>query len=112
MMTRSRLIAMLVVTPLLPLSAQWKLNDKSIPRGKDGQPNLSAPAPRRADGKPDLTGIWIADPPKLRDATAGLKPVEVSMTPWAQAIYKPARGWRALRTGPRRQLPAARRSED
>jgi len=87
MMTRTQLIAISLLTSLLPLSAQWKLNDKSIPRGKDGKPILTAPAPRRADGKPDLTGIWIADPPKLRDATAGLKPGEVSMTPWAEAIY-------------------------
>jgi len=87
MMTRTQFLAISLLAPLLPLSGQWKLNDKSIPRGKDGKPILTAPAPRRADGKPDLTGIWIADPPKLRDATAGLKPGEVSMTPWAEAIY-------------------------
>ena len=87
MLTRTGLIALLLSAPFLPLSAQWKVNDKNIPRGPDGKPVLTAPAPRRADGKPDLTGIWIADPPKLRDATAGLKPGEVSMTPWAEAIY-------------------------
>ncbi len=86
-MTRTQFIAISLLTPLLPLSAQWKFNDKSIPRGPDGKPILTAPAPRRADGKPDLTGIWIADPPKVRDATAGLKPGELSMTPWAEAIY-------------------------
>ena len=25
---------------------------------KDGRPNLSAPAPRATNGKPDLTGVW------------------------------------------------------
>jgi hypothetical protein len=72
---------------LAPLPAQWKVTDKGVPRTADGKPNLSAPAPRRADGKPDLTGIWIADPPKLRDVTAGLKPGEVSMQPWAAKLF-------------------------
>ncbi len=86
-MTRTPFIAIALLMPLLPLSAQWKVNDKNIPRTKDGKPNLTAPAPRRTDGKPDLTGIWTPDPPKLRDVTAGLKPGEVTMTPWAEAIY-------------------------
>ncbi len=88
MMLRSgALSAMLVVGMLSPLSAHWlNLKDK-IPRTIDGAPNLTAPAPRRTDGKPDLTGIWIADPPKLRDVTMGLKPGEVTMTPWAEALY-------------------------
>jgi hypothetical protein len=87
MLTRTGLIAILLAAPVLPLSAQWKVNDKNIPRTKDGQPNLTAPAPRRADGKPDLTGIWLADPPKLRDVTNGLKPTDVQMLPWAEALF-------------------------
>ncbi len=52
--------------------------------------DLSAPAPRTPDGKPDLSGIWEppAPPKYLRDLAADLKPGDVSMLPWAEAVYK------------------------
>jgi hypothetical protein len=39
--------------------AQW-LNHRTpgIPRTPDGKPNLSARAPRAANGRPDLSGLW------------------------------------------------------
>lgn len=86
-MKSTALSAILLVAASSTLPAQWKVIDQGIPRLKTGEPDLNAPAPRRADGKPDLTGIWIANPPKVRDTTAGLKPREVSMTPWAQKIF-------------------------
>jgi len=81
------LLVLLVLGQAASLRAQWIVADPSIPRTGDGKADLAAPAPRRADGTPDLTGIWIASPPKLRDVTADLKPDEVSMLPWAQALY-------------------------
>jgi hypothetical protein len=86
-MKRIALRAFLVAALCAPLAAQWKVTDKEIPRLPNGEPNLNAPAPRRADGKPDLTGIWLADPPKAGNIAGGLKPGELSAQPWAQKLF-------------------------
>src|SRR5204862_6370716 len=78
--------------------AQWvNYPSPAIPRLSDGRPNLSAPAPRMVNGKPDLSGIWAAecsvygrDACFIRslffDLAKDLKPADVEMTPWASAI--------------------------
>ena len=80
----------LVAGLVVPASAQWlRYRTPGIPRLPDGKPNLTAPAPRTADGKPDLSGIWEPDGTKfIRNLAADLKPEDVSMHPWADALYK------------------------
>jgi hypothetical protein len=56
----------------LPLWAQWQdVKTSRVPRGPDGKPDLSAPAPKMADGKtPDFSGIW--DPIRVPCTPTGI----------------------------------------
>jgi hypothetical protein len=74
-----------------PGLAQWNVKTPGIPRSTDGKPNLYAPAPHTADGKPDLTGIWQAG----RAGAAGQYGYDYNVaqtlpadgvTPWAQTV--------------------------
>jgi hypothetical protein len=69
--------------------AQWLTNKTpNVPRTADGKPILNAPAPKMPDGKPDLTGIWNPNPKYLVNLGADLKAGDISMLPWAEAVYK------------------------
>jgi len=49
-----------VVACSVSLAAQWpKVPDATVPRDAQGAVRWDAPAPRRADGKPDLSGLWM-----------------------------------------------------
>ena len=55
------IVAALVTAALVCIEAQSvNYRDPSIPRTRDGRPNLSAPTPR-LNGKPDLSGVWQAE---------------------------------------------------
>lgn len=63
--TTTRGTAVLLLMLSAALSAQWlKYPTPGIPRLPDGRPNLLAPAPRTADGKPDSPDRYFEIVPK------------------------------------------------
>jgi hypothetical protein len=66
----SRTVCVLFALTAASANAQW-LNYPmpGTPRTPDGKPNLSAPARRAANGKPDLSGVWQVEPTPADEMT-------------------------------------------
>ena len=103
---RSAALAAVLLVTSVPLPAQWlKYPTAGVPKLPNGSPNLKAPTPRTAGGKPDFSGIWEAEktrpcPPdgcadmetgyQFSDIGWGLKG-GLPYQPWAAALVKARR---------------------
>ena len=67
MRTQSLWIVLTLLAAPVWTGAQW-INHPApgTPRTRDGKANLTAPAPR-ANGKPDLSGIWQAESAPIQE---------------------------------------------
>jgi hypothetical protein len=100
----SAVVAFALFVFIAPALGQWeKRIENSVPRTRDGKPNLSAPAPKTADGKTDLSGVWLPDPdpqgspegvehmifPRyFVNIAADMKMEDVPLTPAAAAVFR------------------------
>lgn len=88
-------VAVVLVVPA-PAGAQWINHpDPRTPRLPNGKPNLTAPVPRTATGRADLSGIWIRIAPSRRDNPNNNNLLDflpegqtIEMLPEAEALYR------------------------
>jgi hypothetical protein len=96
------LVVLILFTITVPATAQWLDRPwPDIPRTVDGEPDLTAPAPRGLDDKPDFTGIWNGPPPVARlDPTNLQLWISELATQRQQDFYKERPLFRCLPNGP------------
>ena len=88
-MKTHRMIFAAALLTAVSVAAQWlEYPTPGVPRLPNGKPNLAAPPPKTADGKPDLSGIWTTKGGYTGNIARDLKAGELSFQPWAAEVYK------------------------
>src|ERR1041384_6632592 len=98
-----KLLLLPILASALALAGQW-LNTPmpGAPRTPDGKVGVSAPAPKAADGHPDLSGVWTPNSRPLQDLSVGVANRDVPYLPWAAELTKTrANGARGKEDPPR-----------
>jgi len=78
----ARLLAVtagIIVCVGVTLPAQWHVQTKGVPMTPAGTPNLEAPAPKLADGTPDLSGIWDSEKVPCDEAKLPLGCIDITL---------------------------------
>jgi len=80
--------ALVVAVCVAPLAAQWRdVPLDGVPRDANGDPDMSAPAPRTPGGRPDLSGIYFPNMRYFRNLAADIGIENVPMTDEARQIH-------------------------
>src|SRR5579862_6398764 len=91
---RMAFLAAYLAAACVTVSAQWlKVPTPGIPRNPDGSPNLAAPAPKTADGKPDLSGLWDTEKNKPCNECSGQASQEYYNLGWSLPGGLPYQPW-------------------
>jgi hypothetical protein len=98
--------AVVVAMASTHLAAQWiRYPTAGVPRDAEGHVNMTSPAPRLTDGRPDFSGTWTSDevdprrpnvPPNPHDATTSRRMINIGVElqgglpyqPWLAAVVK------------------------
>jgi hypothetical protein len=77
-----------LISACVPTAAQWTTPTPGLPRMPNGKANLSAPAPKTSDGKPDFSGLWQGANGKYLENLAADTTGQAPTLPWAEAYFK------------------------